>query len=410
MLKTAPSLTAALTSRSASEQTTLLAVQIATELSANLRHGIFDLAHELATDPARRRSSSVGRPISSAGRRVQRSGGSSTDIAIHVEAAEALARALLRGPDPASDRMDRLIVLGDVAPAQAVPLILRLATYAIRTDARRLGRATVAPPEDPDLVTASPSQTAALVRLLARRLDESDAQYEVDDDTGMAIAALAVAAPEEFAVEFAPRLISSKLGGGWLIGWDQHLREFPAAARAPFVRALRVEVDATVTSTPVDNVIRFDLDRDVATIALGIDEWAAEVEGWADGDEAMRARAAASIARAWRHPVWPRVVARLLTRGVDARQRCELLYGIEITSYGPDIAERAAKPRLEALDRLAAMSQEPPVTSFVDDARRRVTDEVQRYDDDARRRRRGYGQGGRQSVSGAAPELARYDH
>lgn len=394
LLETAPTVIEALSGRSSRPAVTLLALSVANDVAADTRRAILDVAQRLATDPGRQRTGRVRRAIESAGRWVRRQPEPALDPA-RAEVAHQLATALYRGPDPASERMDRLLALGGMAPGQVVPTILRLATYSIRTEARRSGGAAV-PPVDDHLVTPTPAQAAQLVAILARRLDEADSRYDLDDDTGIAVSALAVAAPEELADELAPRLVGRSLGGHWPLGWDHHLQQLSPEARVPFVSALRSRLDAARTAHPVDEVTAFDLDRAVASIAAGTDEWAADVAGWAQGDEDDRARAVASIARAWRNPAWPGVVALLLTRGVSDRQRAELLYGIDIRSFGPDIAEKAGKPRLEALDRLSATSQDPEVTHFIDDARRRVAGEVQSYHDDARARRRGY--------RGAAPQ------
>jgi hypothetical protein len=387
IVETAPETVGVLTHRRRRPAITLLAISIANDLPPGSRHAIFDAAHRLAagSHPGWRQQAVA------LARRLTGRGATQGADPTAADAARRLARALLRGPDAPTERMDRLLALGLEAPAETVPEILQLSTYTIRTDVRRLGGAPAAPAADPELVTASPAQGAVLVRLLARRLDELKASLGADHDTAMAVATLAATAPEELAAELAPRLVSSTWRGSWPIGWDQDLRELPAAARAPFVQALRARLDAVLAATAVDDVTRFDLDRAVAAVAVGTDEWAAEVEAWADGDAASRARAVASVARAWRHPVWPDVVVRLLTRGVDDRHRSELLHGIEITSFGPDIAKHAGRPRLAALDRLAQTNQDPAVARFVADARGLVNRALEDYDKDTVRRRRGYG-------------------
>ena len=388
-LEADPSVKRDLMGRRAQPSAALLALSISNDVDPQTRRTILDAAHLAVTAPTRTRSRSVRRAYDVLRRLVARQASTSSDDRT-VELAQQLARILMRGPDPAPERMDRLLALGEVAPAAVVPEILRLATYSIRTEERR-SRTASAPAADDDLVTASPAQAAALVRVLARVLDAAPSKYDLGGDIALAVAALAVAVPEELADDLARRLAGPSFDGRWPLGWDHHLREVAPAARAPFVSALRCDLDAILTTHPVNPVTRFDIDRAVAAIAAGTDAWAEDVTAWAAGNEAQRARAVSSIARAWRHPIWPAVVAQLLTRGIDDRQRAELHHGIQISSFGPDLARKAGQPRLAALDALEATSQDPAVTRFAEEARHRVTSDVDGYQRDAQLRRQGYG-------------------
>ncbi len=279
--------------------------------------------------------------------------------------------------------MGRLINLCEVVPPEAVPAVLRMATYAVRRDMAIEGGH-----RDPDLPAATQDQAVRLVQLLMRRIDEAARPYDLDYESATAAVALAVLVPDELAGALAVRLRVT-LNGRWPLGWDEHWRALAPENRAPFARALRQRLDVMQQLETADTVTSQQLESAVATVAAGTAEWANDVQRWAAGDRTERRRAAASVTHCWRDPVWPGVVAHLLNRGIDATDREQLLRGVEITMLDPDIATRA-QPRLAALDRLAEVGTGESVAAFVHEARRRVEAAVNDYAADARARARGY--------------------
>jgi hypothetical protein len=293
-----------------------------------------------------------------------------------------LAMALFRGTGDSEARTARLVALGLDGPPDLTPRVLQLATYAIRH-----------PAPDDDVIVASPTQMAGLVRVLQRRLDLSEdirIDLDSDHDTAYAVAALIEVYPDELADLVAARLLGSAPHGGlWPFAWRDAVGSLEPAARAPFAAALRARLDAARAEPPLDDEVHaFYVDQVLGRIATGTDGWPETLMGWAQGGPADRGRAAASVAKAWRLPVWTSVVSALLTGGLGSEDRDVLLRGIEMTSFGPDIAEQAAR-RLEVLRRLEP-ADDPAVQEFKSTASSRLMVAVDDYQRDAELRRRGY--------------------
>lgn len=292
-----------------------------------------------------------------------------------------LALALFRSTGDPQARMTRLIALGLEGPPELTPRVLQFATYAMRR-----------PAPDDDIVTATPAQMAELVRVLQRRLDCSKAitlGLDHDDYTAHAMAALIEAAPDELADLVAARLLVREAHGGlWPYAWRDAVGGLGPPRRAPFALALRARIDAARVDAPLDEVHQFDVDRVLAQVAAGTEGWPETLMRWATGGPADRNRAVASVTKSWRQPVWASVVSILLIAGLDQPQHAELLSGIEMTSFGPDIVERAAE-RLEVLRRLEPPDH-PAVKAFQDIASSRLNAAVEEYQRDAEHRRRGY--------------------
>jgi hypothetical protein len=293
-----------------------------------------------------------------------------------------LAMALFRGTGDSEARTARLVALGLDGPPDLVPRVLQLATYAIRH-----------PASGDNVIVVSPAQMAGLVEVLQRRLVLSEdirLDLDTDHDTAYAVAALIEVCPDELADLVAARLLGSAPHGGlWPFAWRDAVGSLEPAARAPFAAALRARLDAARAEPPLDDEVHaFYVDQVLGRIAAGTDGWPETLMGWAQGGPADRGRAAASVAKAWRLPVWASVVSALLTAGLGREDRDVLLRSIEITSFGPDIAEQATR-RLEALRRLEP-ADDPAVQEFKATASSRLTAAVEDYQRDAELRRRGY--------------------
>lgn len=283
---------------------------------------------------------------------------------------EQLAMALLHGSGELKTRMARLIALGMEGPPSLLPRVLQLTTYLLAH-----------PGSDVDRLWASDPQLADLIAILRRRLELADdipVDLNDDDQTGHAVAVLAVHAPAALADLAAARLLEpAPPTPRWPHAWREALDTVDGTGRAPFALALCTRVDAGLRAAPLDAAHAFDVDRLLARVSEGTDGWVDTVMGWAAGEPADRMRAVAAVAGGWRSAAWAPTVSRLLRSDLPPADRQALVGGIQVYDTGPDIADRVAE-RLAVLNELEP-ADHPLIRSFRTDVVRGLNATEEEY-------------------------------
>lgn len=303
------------------------------------------------------------------------SGGSALET-LRTELTGQVAWHLLRCDRPDANRLERLAQVGLTAPVPSIPAIMQATGYILRQ--------TLTPPDSSSI---NSQVLEDLVETLRRYLD---AQGPLDLAPGHDIAHGAVAvlasAPDQMSRMLAMRIIDNPERSPMPYDWRPYLEQLRETDRSRMAAAFVAYLPQFETSE--NPAALHQALRTLTQLGGGTEPLTRLISRWVDGSAADRARAASALKNAWHAATWSELVARLLTHGADRGSIDELLRGIELTSFGPDIADDA-KPRLTILEALSSHDH-PAVKQFAEQGIQRVRAAVDNYEADAADRRRGY--------------------
>ncbi|WP_035795684.1 AAA family ATPase [Kitasatospora mediocidica] len=299
----------------------------------------------------------------------------------HAQLIAAFARHLITCGQPAQDRLQILAKLGTCGPADALPNVLE-GVGMLLADARAAGLAL-----DDALLDH-------LANLLRRRLDDhsltSRASIHSDSSVASAAVEIAVSAPSAFATILAERLLTSGGDHSVPIAWEDRLRDLDHGARENLAVAFHEAVEQLRTAQV--SVLTEHQEAAVAqTLTLlgeGTGYWRNLLERWAAGAPDDRVRAAVAIQSAWQDPSWALIVSAVLSAGVTAATRENLLHGLLYTDLHPGLPA-ATQARQAALAPLHT-DKTSAVRRFATEAQQRLDEQLESYQAGEIRDVRGY--------------------